>query len=395
MSESCQRSFGRLVSVTASLWLVVAVAGCANGMDEPGPETPGGAGSMSLNGIMGVAGGGIGQPIGTGGTTGMSSPVGGNPSARPNAGMGAPAMAGSAGASGVSGASGSAGNGMAGAAGMAGGAGMAGAGGMAGSAMPPPMDTGDCCPDGNCLCHGPAPTALTSANGPFDVDSYELPTGTVYYPTDAEPPFAAVAIIPGLFNVGPEMGPWGPFYASHGIVLIAVHTGAGDLPPVRAVWLLDAIDELKAENTKSGSKLMGKLSGRYGTSGYSMGGGGTTIASGSRPELKTSVGLAAWAPDGTGVMVPTLLLCGEADGTAGCSMSSGAYRAIPESTPKMMFTIPGVGHLSWFGPTDAGRGTSGALALAFQKVFLEGDERWRALLVEGPSGGGTMTTNIE
>ena len=32
------------------------------------------------------------------------------------------------------------------------------------------------------------------------------------------------------------------------------------------------------ENTKNGSPLFGKLSGRYGTSGFSMGGGGTTYA---------------------------------------------------------------------------------------------------------------------
>src|SRR5688572_27492983 len=30
-----------------------------------------------------------------------------------------------------------------------------------------PVGEGDCCPDGNCLCHGPDPKELTSAKGPY------------------------------------------------------------------------------------------------------------------------------------------------------------------------------------------------------------------------------------
>ena len=41
-----------------------------------------------------------------------------------------------------------------------------------------------------------------------------------------------------------------------------------------------------------------------------------------------------------------------------------------------------------------GGGTSGEYALAFQKVFLEGDERWKSLLTQNP-GNGALTTNIQ
>ena len=47
---------------------------------------------------------------------------------------------------------------------------------------------GECCADGDCLCHGPEPTALTSGRGPFKTDQFRISTGTVTYPTDAEPP---------------------------------------------------------------------------------------------------------------------------------------------------------------------------------------------------------------
>jgi hypothetical protein len=190
------------------------------------------------------------------------------------------------------------------------------------------------------------------------------------------------------------MNPWGPFYASHGIVTVIVTTGALDQPAVRGTKLLAAIEQLKGENTKADSPLMGKLSDRFGTSGYSMGGGGTTIASAQNATLKTSVGLAAWGPQNSGIRVPTLLLCGSSDGTAPCSMSQGAYRGIADPTPKMMISITGASHLNWFGPTNAGGGTSGKYALAFQKVYLEGDLRWKKFLLEKPTNG-TQTTNIQ
>jgi hypothetical protein len=125
-----------------------------------------------------------------------------------------------------------------------------------------------------------------------------------------------------------------------------------------------------------------------------MGGGGTTLASKDDPSLLSSVGLAPYSPTGSGLQVPTLLLCGSSDGTAPCSMAQGSYSGIPTTTPKMMISITGVGHLSWFGPTSAGGGTSGKYALAFQKVFLDGDERWMSLLTGTPSNG-TMTTTLK
>jgi hypothetical protein len=151
---------------------------------------------------------------------------------------------------------------------------------------------------------------------------------------------------------------------------------------------------VKKQNTTSSSPLNGKLAGRYGTSGYSMGGGGTTFASESDPTMKTSVGLAAWGPDGSTVKVPTLFICSDADTVAGCGGTNDAYGAMPSGVPKMILNIPGQSHFQWFSPTDAGGGESGAYALAFQKVFLEGDERWKPLLQTKPASGTTMMANI-
>jgi pimeloyl-ACP methyl ester carboxylesterase len=380
---------------------VLALGACANAVSgEPDGSlgvgnTPGGTSGPGANtgfgatpGVMGGADGSTLAGGGGGGAPGGSGSV----AAGGRLGTGGRAEAPSIG--GDAGRGGTVGTGLAGGASTKGGsastaatAGTAGA--VAGAAS---KGTGECCSDGDCLCHGPAPSEVTSKNGPFKTETFTISTGTVHYPTDAEPPFAAVALCGGFLNTGPEMAPWGPFYASHGIVTVITTTTGIDLPDLRATKLLASIEAINAENTKSGSPLHGKLAGRYGTSGYSMGGGGTTIASGQQPTLKTSVGLAPWAPTGANVKVPTLLLCGASDTVAPCSHAQGAYTEIAESTPKMMVTIPDTSHLQWFGPTDAGAGISGEAALVFQKVYLEGDERWKPLLSKIR---GTVTTNIQ
>jgi hypothetical protein len=232
-------------------------------------------------------------------------------------------------------------------------------------------------------------------NGPYKTASFPMTTGTVYYPTDAEAPLAAVSICPGFLNTGPEMTTWGPFYASWGIVCVITSTGALDLPQIRGNELVAAINELKKQNTMSNSPLNGKLAGRYGTSGYSMGGGGTTFASEADPTMKTSVGLAAWGPDGTTDKVATLFICSDADTVASCTGTNSSYAVIASPTPKMILDIPGESHFNWFSPTDAGGGESGAYALAFQKVYLEGDTRWLPTLKSKPKLGTTQMANIQ
>jgi pimeloyl-ACP methyl ester carboxylesterase len=215
-------------------------------------------------------------------------------------------------------------------------------------------------------------------------------TGTLFYPTDAEPPFAGLAICAGFLNTGVEILDWGEFFASHGIVTVVTTTTGADLPAIRAAKLAASVEEMKSLHAESGNPLSGAMSGRYGTSGYSMGGGGTTIASSEDQSLVSSVGLAPWAPVGRGITTPTLLMCGSTDTIAPCSMAEGAFAQIPESTPKMLAVLPLVGHLTWLsGPTAPA--TGGALALAFNKLYLEGDERWRSVLV---GAGGDVTTNI-
>jgi hypothetical protein len=345
--------------------------------------TGSGGATFGTGGVLGGNGGIVGGTAGIGAGTGGGSVGFGTGGSGTGGGMSGTGGSGTGGSGSGTGGSGTGGmTTTGGAAGMSGAAGGGAAGG------------GSCCNGGDCLCHGPDPTGLTSKNGPYKTATLTMTTGTVYYPTDAEPPLAGVSICPGFLNTGPEMAPWGPFYASWGIVTVVTSTGAADLPNVRGQKLVAAIEELKKQNTMSGSPLSGKLAGRYGTSGYSMGGGGTTFASEADPTYKTSVGLAAWGPDGATVKTPTLFICSDADTVASCSGTNTSYAAIPSPTPKMILDIPNETHFNWFSPTDAGMGESGAYALAFQKVFLEGDTRWKPMLMKMPTSGTTKMANI-
>ncbi len=126
-----------------------------------------------------------------------------------------------------------------------------------------------------------------------------------------------------------------------------------------------------------------------------MGGGGTTIASSSDKTLRSSVGLAPWSPVGRGITTPTIHFCGDVDAIAPCSYAQSSYTAIASTTPKMMITISGCDHLlCWFSPELSTDAIAGAYGLAFNKVYLEGDMRWKPLLLQKPSAG-SVQTNIK
>jgi dienelactone hydrolase len=345
------------------------------------------AGQGGMAGVAGVAGqAGIGGGGGMAGMAGVAGEVAGT------GGMaGVAGMAGQAGMAGVAGVAGQAG--MAGVGGVAGQAGVGGTGGQGGG--------GACCSTGDCICRGDDPATSPSTPGPYQTASYTFARtalyggADVYYPTDAEPPYSGLVLCPGWTALRSSLAGWGPFLASYGIVVVIIDTlTTGDVVDMRDDQLLAALDELKAENTNSSSPLFGKLTDdRYGLGGWSMGGGGTWLATAAHPELKTGMTLAghnATAGGGAiaaGCQVPTILFCGALDTAilGGGGQSQASYDAMPATTPKILYEISSADHFAWGTPTTTNGGALGSYGLAFQKTFLDGDERWRKfLLVEGP-----------
>ena len=282
-------------------------------------------------------------------------------------------------------------------------------GGDAGPTGPGPTGGNACCSDGNCYCRGDAPTKSSAEAGPYKVQSYTIARssehggGTVYYPTDAEPPFAGSVICPPLTGVQAMYKDWGPFLASWGIVLVTMDTkSTQDSVQSRSVQLAAMVKQFRAEKDREGSALKGKLGDRIGTMGWSMGGGATWIAAAKDATLKSSISLAGHnatgggAGNSRGTMVPSMQLNGATDTSilGGLGQSDGVYDIIPETTPKLIYVVRDKGHFEWGGPKAAGP-AAGEFVLAFQKTFLEGDTRWKQFLLTKPANASTYKTNIK
>lgn len=263
-------------------------------------------------------------------------------------------------------------------------------------------------PCADCIVRGSAPTASTSRNGSYSYSNYQLPSAayragaTVYYPTNATPPFAGVVYCPPLTGTESMLAAWGPFFASHGIVLVTMSTTTtSDTVDSRDDQQRNALTALKAENTRSGSPLYGKLSTRFGVMGWSMGGGATWINAAEVAGLKSAMSLAGHnatagsTSKGDNIKCPTLIMNGATDTSilGGMGQSSGVYDAIDGSIAKILYEVSGVGHFGWTSPTSAGTAVA-ELALAFQKTFLEGDVRWAKFIVREPSNAADWETNI-
>jgi predicted dienelactone hydrolase len=211
-----------------------------------------------------------------------------------------------------------------------------------------------------------------------------------------------VVLCPGFTALQDSVAPWGPFLASNGIVVMTIDTNTTlDSVAIRQGALMDALASLKGEQTRAGSPLEGKLHmSRFGLGGWSMGGGGTWLNVNEHPELKTAMTLAGHNATAGGALglgnitVPTLMLAGDADtAILGLGMSQPVYDVIPEATPKILYECAGASHFD-IAPQTCG-GLFGLYGLSWQKVFLEGDTRYRQFLTGAqPTNASDFRSNV-
>ena len=243
---------------------------------------------------------------------------------------------------------------------------------------------------------GDEPTrASATSPGPFDVtivrsglrNGPDYGSQTLHVPEGAEPPFAAVAIVPGRDEVESSIQAWGPFLASHGIVALTFGTNdPGEGPDLRALALLDALETLRAENTRAGSPVEGQLAlDHLGIMGWSAGGAAVLNVASSTTSLRAAIAMTPFVPGSEFPEddVPTLFLAGAADPRAG-GQSQGVFESLPRSTPRMLFEIEDGDHEVGNDPRNAD-GEVGLYGLSWLEVFLVGDERYRQFLEETPS----------
>lgn len=292
----------------------------------------------------------------------------------------------------------------------------AGQGGPTGNAASPAPGSSDRAPSAGSAAsgfiRGAEPTSESAASkGPYQVG--EIKSGfkkgeafggaTIYYPLDAQPPFAMIVFCPGWLGTQASDKPWAPFMASHGIVFMNIDTNAaGDSVLQRQKAELDALESLMAEHTRQTSPLAGKLDlTRVSLMGWSMGGGGAWLNAKAHPELRAIVTLAGHnataggAEPDRGITVPTLMLAGTADTTVlGLGMSQPVYDVIPDSTPKLLYEVQGASHFDFNDPAFL-NGAPARYALSWEKVYLEGDMRYRKFLLEKGPSASDFRTNLQ
>ncbi|MET0342402.1 MAG: dienelactone hydrolase family protein [Polyangiales bacterium] len=230
--------------------------------------------------------------------------------------------------------------------------------------------------------------------GPYKFASYTqglanraYNSAIAFYPTDATPPFAAVAFSPGFTATKEQYQEFlGPLYASHGIVLLlTTPTSTGDLPQQRSDDLKAALEVLKAENARAGSPLQGKIAtDRLGVTGHSMGGGGTLWAANSLGnQIKVAIPLQPWQPGQRfdKITAATLFISAQNDTIAGNAQNSSVhYASIPSSVPKYFVEFAGASHFL----TSNNRGSNypgqSKYMVAFLKAYLEDDTRYLEVL---------------
>lgn len=224
---------------------------------------------------------------------------------------------------------------------------------------------------------------LTEADGLRNGPNYS--GATVYYPTNATPPFASIAIVPGFTALPSSVEEWGPFYASHGIVTIIIGTNSlFDFPEERAVALIDALETMRQENTRITSPLENSLDvDKFAVSGWSMGGGGAQRAAVLDNTIKGVVALCPWLPNPSlNHDSPVLIFSGENDPTAPPAQHADLhYAATPESTNKLLFEIDNGNH-SVANTPDGGNGAVGKIALSWLKLYLDDNDCYCPLLTE-------------
>jgi len=224
---------------------------------------------------------------------------------------------------------------------------------------------------------------LTEADGLRNGPAYF--GATVYYPTNATPPFAGIAIVPGFTASPDSVEQWGPFYASHGIVTIIIGTNSiFDFPEARAEALLDALETLREENTRNASPLLGAIDeDKFAVSGHSMGGGGAQRAAVLDNSIKGVVALCPWLP------IPNLdhnsavvIFSGQDDTVAPPGNHANIhYDNTPNSTNKLLFEIENGNHGVANTP-QGGNSSVGKIALSWFKLYVDQNDCYCSLLTD-------------
>ncbi len=212
-------------------------------------------------------------------------------------------------------------------------------------------------------------------NGP-DYDD-----ATLFFPTNNSGKLKSVVLVPGYRATQSSVTKWAQYLAARGFLCMTIGTNSlYDSPALRAKALVDAMETIRAENSRTNSPLYQKIdTGRIAVGGWSMGGGGAQLAAKLDTRVKAVLAIAPWLYPATFKATdlehnaPVLIISGQDDPTAPpASHSNVHYNYTPSTTNKLLIEIAEGNHRTPLDPSLK-NGDIGNVAYAWLKLYLEGN----------------------
>ena len=234
-------------------------------------------------------------------------------------------------------------------------------------------------------------------------DGPEYLGATLYYPIDVEGPFSSLILVPGFVSPQSAVSAWGPYLASHGIIVMTIGTNTlTDLPQDRANALLDAVQTLQEENDRENSPVYQQIDiNKISVGGHSMGGGGAQIAATLDNSLKSVISLNPWIQpwlvnyEYLNHTVPNLIISGQDDTTAPVNEHANIhYDYTPDTTIKAIYEIENGSHSTGRFPSTANNYV-GKIVLSWLNYFANDNDCYFPLLLEYPEQASIYQNNFE
>lgn len=202
----------------------------------------------------------------------------------------------------------------------------------------------------------------------------------VSYPCDLEDDrYPSTTLTGGFINTKENMYWLADHLTTHGIVVIAMTpTNRLGQPPIWKNAHIAGFQQLAAENINTSSPIYNKLDiSKRNIMGFSMGGGGTLLASAELGSEHTStIALAPWLgshePDYTAMNTPTLILGSENDSTA--PNHKLFYDNLPINITRGIAEFSDSTHGDWYGTSNPDKKAQfKALVTAWLKLYTDND----------------------
>ena len=226
--------------------------------------------------------------------------------------------------------------------------------------------------------------------GRFDYSEFSRDSARVFYPSNIGElsDVGATTLTSGMGGTKENMYWLAEPLAEAGMVVIAVSASNNSTVGGYETAHKSGVGILMGENENSSSPIYGKI-GRYGTIGYSKGGGGSiNAASELGDQVDTCVALAPWGPSPTrNHSAATMILTGTRDAIASDSIGERAYGNLPGGIPKLYAAMRGEGHFYWVSRQSLGSETD--FIRAWLKYYLEDNEDYYPVFSQGAGSGMT------